>query len=115
MPQTSLRASVQIAWRGQAESGWQSRGEHIYCHIYWLELIMGQVTIYLDAEAERKARAAAQSEGLSLSKWFARRLEEGARTEWPAAVRELAGAWPDLPSAEQIRRTEEKDVLRQGL
>ena len=73
---------------------------------------MGQVTIYLDDETEKTVRAAAESDGVSLSKWIARRVHKGARAEWPASVRELAGAWPDLPSAEQIRRPSSKDVAR---
>ena len=73
---------------------------------------MGQVTIYLDEDTERKARAAADADGLSLSKWISHRIQKDARAEWPAAVRELAGAWPDLPSPEQIRRSSSKDVAR---
>jgi hypothetical protein len=76
---------------------------------------MGQVTIYLNDETERTARAAAESDGVSLSKWIARRIEKTARAEWPVSVRELAGAWPDLPSAEQIRRNLAKDVTRRRL
>jgi hypothetical protein len=73
---------------------------------------MGQVTIYLDDETEKTVRAAAESDGISLSKWVAQRIHNGARSEWPTVVRELAGAWPDLPSAEQIRRPTGKDVAR---
>jgi hypothetical protein len=73
---------------------------------------MGQVTVYLDDETERTARAAAESDGVSLSKWVAQRIQKGARAEWPTSVRELAGAWPDLPSAEQVRRSSRKDVPR---
>lgn len=73
---------------------------------------MGQVTIYLDDDTEKAARAAADSDGVSLSKWIAQRIQKGAGAEWPAAVRELAGAWPDLPSAEQIRRPSSKDAAR---
>ena len=76
---------------------------------------VGQVTIYLDEETERTARAAAESDGLSLSKWIAHRIEKDARAEWPATVRKLAGAWPDLPSVEQIRRHVAKDVARRRL
>ena len=76
---------------------------------------MGQVTIYLDDETERTVRAAAESDGVSLSKWIAQQIHAGARAEWPAIVRELAGAWPDLPSAEQIRRPSNKDVARARL
>jgi hypothetical protein len=73
---------------------------------------MGQVTIYLDDETEKTVRAAAESAGVSVSKWIAERIQRNARTEWPNAVRELAGAWPDLPSAEQIRRRPTKDIKR---
>lgn len=76
---------------------------------------MGQVTIYLDAETEEQARAAARAEGVSLSKWVAERIQRRALAEWPAAVRALAGAWADLPPAEQIRRTRAKDIPRRRL
>lgn len=76
---------------------------------------MGQVTIYLDEVTEKKARAAARSEGVSLSKWIAGRIERGARSEWPAFVRDLAGAWPDAPTVEQIRATYGRDTKRSRL
>lgn len=52
---------------------------------------MGQVTIYLDDETEDKARAAARSKGISLSKWIAERVQQGTLSGWPEYVRELAG------------------------
>jgi hypothetical protein len=73
---------------------------------------MGQVTIYLDREAERKARAAARAQGVSLSKWVTERVRRGAQAEWPASVQKLAGAWPDLPSSEQIRKGQGRDARR---
>lgn len=76
---------------------------------------MGQVTIYLDDETERKVRAAAESDGVSVSRWITQRIQKDARAEWPTSVRELAGAWPDLPSAEQIRRRSIKDIKRERL
>lgn len=76
---------------------------------------MGQVTIYLDEDTEQKARASARADGLSLSKWVAQRIHQHARTDWPDQVRELAGAWDDLPSAEEIRKGSAKDVARRRL
>ncbi len=76
---------------------------------------MGQVTVYLDDDTEAKARAAAASKGVSLSKWIAERIARGARAEWPAFVRELEGAWGDLPSTEQFRKRQGKDVPRERL
>lgn len=73
---------------------------------------MGQITIDLDDDTEAKARAAAAAKGVSLSKWVAERIERGARAEWPAYVRELEGAWADLPSAEQLRKRQGRDVRR---
>ena len=76
---------------------------------------MGQVTIYLDDETEDKARAAARSKGVSLSKWIAERVQQGALSDWPEYVRELAGAWSDLPSAAQLRKSRGRDSKRTRL
>ena len=76
---------------------------------------MAQVTIYLDDETEQKARSAARSKGLSLSKWIADRVRQGALSDWPDDVRELAGAWSDLPSAEQLRKLKGRDARRARL
>lgn len=79
------------------------------------EMVMGQVTIYLDDDTEAKARAAAAAEGVSLSKWVVERIGRGSRSEWPALIRDLEGAWADLPSAEQLRQRYGKDVPRERL
>jgi len=76
---------------------------------------MGQVTIYLDDETEDKARAAARSKGVSLSRWIAERVQQGALSDWPEYVRELAGAWSDLPSAVQLRKSRGRDSKRTRL
>ena len=76
---------------------------------------MGQVTIYLDDETQDRARAAAQSQGVSLSKWIAECIRHGALSDWPVHVRELAGTWSDLPSAEELRRSRSADAKRTKL
>lgn len=76
---------------------------------------MRQVTIYLDDATEAKARAAACAEGVPLSRWVAERIGRRARGAWPEAVRALAGAWRELPSAERIRKPKAKDVARNRL
>ena len=76
---------------------------------------MGQVTIYLDDDTQEKARAAAQSQGVSLSKWVAERIRHGALSEWPVHVRELAGTWSDMLSAEELRKPRGRDVKRTKL
>jgi len=76
---------------------------------------MGQVTIYLDDETEKRARASARAERVPLSRWVAKRIERRSRGEWPAAVRALAGAWTDLPTAERLRRRGASDTARDRL
>jgi hypothetical protein len=76
---------------------------------------MGQVTIYLDSDTEKKARAAARAERVSLSRWVAGRIERGTKSEWPEDFRKLAGSWPDAPSVEEIRAKYGKDVKRSRL
>ncbi len=76
---------------------------------------MGQVTIYLEDEIEKKMVAAAKSAHLSKSKWIARLIQEKVANEWPQSVVELAGSWKDFPSIEDIRASEGKDANREKL
>jgi hypothetical protein len=76
------------------------------------EAKMGQVTIYLDDETEKQARNAAQAKGVSLSRWVAEKVQHGARVAWPPTVRELAGKWADVPSADDIRKGAGTDIVR---
>lgn len=74
---------------------------------------MGQLTLYLDSETERQVKAAAKAAGTSLSRWVAGLIREKTANRWPESVVRLAGAWPDLPSLEEIRAEEGEDVTRQ--
>ena len=76
---------------------------------------MGQVTIYLDADTEKLMEAAANSAGVSKSKWIAELIRAKTRPEWPLHLRELAGAWTDMPTAEDLRSNRTKDVKRETL
>ncbi|TQE99209.1 MAG: CopG family transcriptional regulator [Spiribacter salinus] len=76
---------------------------------------MGQVTIYLDDERERRLRRAAKESGMPVSRWVAALIEEKTRTEWPESVRQLAGSWNDFPDAEQLRATQAPDTSREPL
>ena len=76
---------------------------------------MAQVTLYLDDETARRARRAAKAAGLSQSRWLAELVRERTAREWPAAVRELAGAWEGFPEAEELRRSRGRDVEREEL
>lgn len=76
---------------------------------------MGQITIYLDSELEKKMRAYVKSTHISQSKWIANIIEEKMNNEWPESVINLAGAWKDIPTAEEIRQTEGTDVRREEI
>ena len=76
---------------------------------------MGQITIYLDNESEKRLRTAAKKARVSVSRWVASLVQERMRTEWPASVRKLAGAWQDFPDLKTIRKTEGKDIAREPL
>ncbi len=76
---------------------------------------MAQLTIYLDDETVTKAKRAADAAGVSQSRWVAELIRERTRTEWPADLAVLAGAWADAPSAEELRLTQGQDVPREPL
>lgn len=76
---------------------------------------MGQVTIYLEEEIEKRMTANAKAMKLSKSKWIANVIREKLVDEWPANVRELAGGWEDFPTLEEIRETEQQDITRETL
>jgi hypothetical protein len=76
---------------------------------------VGQITIYLDSELEKKMRAYVKSTHISQSKWIANIIEEKINNEWPESVINLAGAWKDIPTAEEIRQTEGTDVRREEI
>ena len=76
---------------------------------------MGQVTIYLDDEAEARLRAFAKAEGVPASRWVARLIKERTDDQWPEDVRRLAGAWSDFPEAEELRSGQGEDTERESL
>jgi Ribbon-helix-helix protein, copG family len=76
---------------------------------------MSQITIYLEAEVSELVKEAAKAAGVSRSRWIAEAIRSRVRSEWPAAVRALAGAWPDFPSLEEIRSNQGVDAPRERL
>ena len=65
---------------------------------------MGQVTIYLDNEIEKKIKNVAKANHLSVSKWIANIIKERISTEWTQDVINLSGSWKnDFPTLEEIR------------
>ena len=76
---------------------------------------MGQVTIYLDKETEKKLKNAVKKTGISKSKWISERIKEKTATTWPETVKEIAGTWGDLPTAEKIRAGMGEDSDREPI
>jgi hypothetical protein len=74
---------------------------------------LAQVTLYLDEETAERLKKAAKQAGLSRSRWLAMLVREKTATEWPQAVRDLAGAWADLESTRGLRRRAGRDVRRE--
>ncbi len=73
---------------------------------------MAQITIYLDDNTAALVKAAVKEAGSSQSQWIAEAVRQRARAEWPASVVALAGAWPDFPTAEEIRKQKAPDAPR---
>ena len=76
---------------------------------------MGQVTIYIDDDTEKKMLKMIEKQGISKSKWIAELIREKASATWPKSVVKLAGAWKDLPTAEEIRKGMGKDARRESV
>lgn len=74
---------------------------------------MGQVTIYIDSETEKKMIASAKAAKISKSKWITEIIKEKVASEWPESVVNLAGAWDDFPLIEEIRSETGKDIKRE--
>ena len=61
---------------------------------------MGQITIYLDEEVEQQVRTAARTEGVPVSRWIARAIQNQTCTAWPESVKALPGSWDDVERPE---------------
>jgi hypothetical protein len=76
---------------------------------------MGQVTIYLDSETEKKMNTMVKKTGISKSKWISELIKQKITTTWPENIVKLAGTWTDLPTAEDIRENMAADVDRESM
>ena len=76
---------------------------------------MGQVTIYLDDDIERKMNDAVKSAQISKSKWIAQLVQEKVANHCPDSVAEMAGSWDDFPSLAEIRNAQASDTERESL
>jgi len=76
---------------------------------------MGQVTIYLDSETEKKMSNVIKKTGISKSKWISDLIKQKMTSTWPENIIKLAGAWTDLPTAEDIRKNMAEDADRESI
>jgi hypothetical protein len=78
-------------------------------------ILMAQLTLYLDEDTEIKVKRAAKAAGLSVSRWVANLIRERTADQWPDSVREMMGSWPDVPTADDLRENLPADVPREPL
>ena len=76
---------------------------------------MAQITIYLPDAIENKARKAAKAKKTSVSRWIADQVVRTLQDTWPRGVLDAAGAFPDFPSLDEIRRGYGKDAPRSSI
>ena len=76
---------------------------------------MGQLTIYIDNDIEKKVNNMVKKSGMSKSKWVAELIREKTANSWPDSVIQLAGAWKDMPTAEDIRKNMGRDADREKI
>jgi hypothetical protein len=73
--------------------------------------VIGQITIYLDDDSERRVRLAARHAGVSVSRWVVRAIEASEPTTWPQSIRQLPGSWDDGERQPQASADIEREVL----
>ncbi len=76
---------------------------------------MGQITIYLNDETEKKMKKAAKEKKLSYSRYITQIIEEKVANRWPKSVVEAAGTWNDFPDRETINAGAGIDAHREDL
>jgi hypothetical protein len=73
---------------------------------------MARLTIYLTDDVALRVRKAAKAAKVSVSKWAADRVTKSVETSWPPEFLALAGAFPDFPDADELRRGYGDDAPR---
>jgi hypothetical protein len=76
---------------------------------------MAQITINLPDELEAKARKAASARRESVSRWIAGQVARSLSDTWPKGVLDAAGALPEFPSLNNIRKGYGKDARREPI
>ena len=76
---------------------------------------MAQVTIYIDAETDKKMQDIVKKSGVSKSKWITELIREKTANTWPDSVKEAAGTWEVFPLAEELRNSQGSDNEREQM
>jgi hypothetical protein len=76
---------------------------------------MAHLTIYLTDDVERRVRKAAKAAKVSVSKWVADRVTKSVETSWPPEFLALAGAFPEFPDTDELRKGNGEDLTRESL
>jgi predicted transcriptional regulator len=76
---------------------------------------MGQITIYLDDETEKKLQTVIKKTDRSKSRWIRDLIREKTAATWPESIIKLSGAWHDIPTAETIRKEMGVDAEREPI
>jgi len=76
---------------------------------------MGQITIYIDDETERRMKRIVHSQHISQSRWVAELIRDRLRNQWPDSVQHIPGSWKDAPTAEELRADLDQDSSREKL
>lgn len=82
---------------------------------------MSQVTIYMDEDAIKRAKACAAAAQLSLSAWVSQLIKDqtpavdgnGYPLGYFEAMADDAAIWRDFPTAEELRANEVPDLPRE--
>ena len=85
---------------------------------------MAQIVLTLDDEVLEKVLHQAKAENLSSTSWLDKLIKQRVgmfnqpnkfNSHWSSDVQELAGAWQDFPTLEEIRRSTSQDTPREPL
>jgi hypothetical protein len=75
---------------------------------------VARITVYLEDNIAEKLRSLAESSGVSVSNLVADLIHTKIANKWPESITQLAGAWPDFPSLNEIRQEDPKDAPRES-
>ena len=76
---------------------------------------MVRLMISIEDDIVEKLAAAAKAKHVSKSSWVANLIKEKLAGEWPESISRLAGAWNDLPLADEGRAGLGPDIGREAL